>query len=57
VWALFIGELAAAGVDMVGASQFVGWPCMAPWYDHSREQCTKGLFEPSPPDCGQAAGK
>ena len=57
MWALFIGELAAAGVDMVGASQFVGWPCQAPWYDHSREQCTKGLFEPSPPDCGQAAGK
>ena len=30
VWALFIGELAAAGVDMIGASQFVGWPCEAP---------------------------
>ena len=26
VWALYVGELSAAGVDMVGASQFVGWP-------------------------------
>jgi hypothetical protein len=26
IWALFIGELSAAGVDMVGASQYVGWP-------------------------------
>lgn len=56
VWALFIGELAAAGVDMIGASQFVGWPCETPWYDYSHEKCTKGLYEPSPPDCGQAAG-
>ena len=26
VWAMYVGELSAAGVDMVGASQFVGWP-------------------------------
>ena len=26
IWAFWIGELGAAGVDMVGASQFVGWP-------------------------------
>ena len=26
VWALYVGDLTAAGVDMVGASQFVGWP-------------------------------
>ena len=25
VWALYVGELAAAGVDMLGASQFIGW--------------------------------
>ena len=25
VWAVYVGELAAAGVDMLGASQFVGW--------------------------------
>ena len=56
VWALFTGELAAAGVDMIGASQFVGWPCQTPWYDYSHETCSKALFEPSPPDCGQAAG-
>jgi hypothetical protein len=26
VWALLVGELSAAGVDMIGASQYVGWP-------------------------------
>ena len=26
IWVLFVGELSAAGVDMIGASQFVGWP-------------------------------
>eukprot|EP01046_Picozoa_sp_COSAG06_P075891 COSAG06_NODE_23943_length_677_cov_0.621107_1_plen_95_part_01 len=25
VWAVYVGELAAAGVDMLGASQFIGW--------------------------------
>ena len=30
VWALYTGELAAAGVDMIGASQFVGWPVGPP---------------------------
>lgn len=30
VWVIFVGELSAAGVDMIGASQFVGWPTGSP---------------------------
>jgi hypothetical protein len=30
VWAMYVGELSSAGVDMIGCSQFVGWPSGPP---------------------------